>query len=116
MVLLKSMAPPVPPAELPVNLRTVAKRSVIRDWQLADDEESGHWTGCTITALQRHVTHVESSTTRLPLPTEMAPPNCVTMLRLKVEPLMVVSVLLSSSTEAPSPMLLPAVSGSQVVR
>jgi hypothetical protein len=69
----------------------------------------------TSTAHQQHITHVESSTTRVPLPTEMAPPNCVTTLRLKVEPLMVVSVLLSSSTDAPSPMLLPAVSVSQVL-
>ena len=97
-------------ASEPANGGQKISKQKLDGWQT----KNKNWTGCTTTALQLHITHVESSTTRLPLPTEKAQKNCVEVLPMKLEPLIVVSVLLSSRTEAPSPMLLPAVSVLQV--
>jgi hypothetical protein len=102
------MAPPVAPAKLPMNLRMVIEL-LVSALVICGTSNEGVGYQHSMCFDTTSTTYVESCTTRLPLPADMAPPNCVTTLRLKVEPLMVVFVLLSSSTEAPSPMLLPAV-------
>jgi hypothetical protein len=102
------MAPPVAPATLPMNLSMVTELSVSALVTCGTSNEGlGYQRAVSFDSIS--ITYMESCTTRLPPPADMAPPNCVTTLRLKVEPLTVVFVLLSSSTEAPSPMLLPAV-------
>ena len=102
------MAPPVAPATLPMNLSMVIELSVSALVICGTSNEGlGYQHAVSFDSMS--ITYMESCTTRLPPPADMAPPDSVTTLRLKVEPLMVVFVLFNSSTEAPLPMLLPAV-------